>query len=146
MEAWKESGPGALGFTGATEESIREIASEGFLVQRLASPSVKIVVAEANERILGFASSRVTDPRGAELSGIVVLKEASGKGLGSKMLHKACNLVAKAGFKRIVVKTEAFNKPAIEFYKKNGFNETSKTTEKVGRTKVPVQVLERRFR
>ncbi len=43
------------------------------------------------------------------------------------------------------MKTEVFNDRAIGFYKKNGFTDTRKASENVGRMKVPVQVLEKRL-
>jgi ribosomal protein S18 acetylase RimI-like enzyme len=146
MQAWKESGPNSLGFTGATDESMKEIASEGFLVQRLASPKVRIVVAEGERRILGFASLRFMGQGKAELSGIVVLQSESGRGLGTRLLRKASDSAVRLGFRTLMARTEVVNRRAIGFYKKHGFTETAKATEKVGRMKVPVQVLEKRLR
>jgi ribosomal protein S18 acetylase RimI-like enzyme len=145
-EAWRESGPQALGFTGATDEAIREIASEDFLTMRLTSHNTRIVVAEGGRRILGFASVRGLGDKNAELSGIVVLKGWSGRGIGTRLIRKAIDVARKQGFREINVKTELFNKRAIGFYKKNGFTESGRITEKVGRMKVPLQVLERRLR
>lgn len=146
IQSWKESGPGALGFAGATDEAIKEIASEAFLVKRLSSPNTKIVVAEREGRILGFASVRSTGEREAELSGIVVLEGEAGKGLGTRLIRKAFDAAVKLGFRILTVKTEAVNARAIGFYEKNGFTRTSRTTEKIGRTRVPIQVLEKRLR
>jgi ribosomal protein S18 acetylase RimI-like enzyme len=144
--AWQEAGPGALGFTGATDGAIKMISSEEFLLRRLTSPNVRIVVAERDKEILGFASIRAMEKKEeAELSGIVVLEGASGLGLGTKLIGKACESTMKLGFKRLVVKTEALNHRAIGFYKKNGFTESTKIFEKVGRVKVPVLVLERKL-
>jgi ribosomal protein S18 acetylase RimI-like enzyme len=144
-EAWSESGPEALGFTGATDEAIREIASEEFLSRRLTSINTRIMVAEERGRIVGFASVRRLGKTNAELSGIVVLKTMSGKGIGTRLVRKACETARRQGYRNVIVKTEAFNKRAIGFYKKNGFTESSKITEKVGRMKVPLQILERRL-
>ena len=146
MESWKEVGPGALGFTGATEEAIKEIASKDFLVKRLSSPNTRIVVAEKSGRILGFASIRRSGQGVGELSGIVVLKGETSRGLGTKLVRKAFDASTKLGLGRLVVKTEAFNVRAIGFYEKNGFTRKAKATEKIGRTKVPIQVLEKRLR
>ena len=146
MQSWEESGPGSLGFTGANEDAIKVIASQEFLRKRLASPRTRMVVAEIDGRIVGFASLRLADRGGAELSGIVVRRSESGRGLGSRLLKKAGDLAAKAGFARLGVKTEAFNARAIGFYKKNGFLEMRKTTEKVGREAVPIMILEKKLR
>ena len=143
QRAWKEAGPDALGFTGATDKAIREIVSEEFLTRRITSPKNRILIAERNGRVLGFASLRIIGRGKGELSGIVVLRSESGKGLGTKLVEKACKTAARLGIKRLIVKTEVFNERAIAFYKKSGFAETRKENEKVGRRKVPVQVLEK---
>ncbi len=146
MRAWKEAGPGALGFTGATEGAMEEIVSEEFLSKRLGSSNTRMVVAEKGGEILGFASLRRKGDGTAELSGIVVLESAAGRGLGTKLVRKACQTAMKLGFERLTVKTEAFNQRAIGFFKKNGFTESNKASEKVGRVNVPVQVLEKKLR
>jgi len=139
--AWKEAGPGALGFTGATEDVIREISLADFLVQRIADPKLRIMVADAGGDIVGFASIRAEGPRTAELSGMVVLQSVSGSGIGSRLIQRALRLAAGLGFKIVTVRTEVFNERAIGFYKRNGFIESARATEKVGRMKVPVRVL-----
>jgi len=146
IEAWKEAGPGALGFTGATDEAIKEIASEGFLTKRLTSPTVQIMVAEQGETILGFSTIRKLEGRGAELSGIVVLESATGKGIGTRLLRKAMEGARRRGFGSILVKTEQINDRAIRFYKNAGFVESGKDIEKVGRVKVQLQILVKRLR
>jgi len=144
--AWKEAGPDALGFTGATDEAINVISSEEFLSQRLSSPRVRIVVAERDRMVLGFASIRVTGRREGELTAVVVLESASGMGLGTKLVRKASEVAIKLGLEHLTVKTEAVNQRAIGFYKKNGFTESGRTSEKVGRVKVSLMVLEKKLR
>ncbi len=144
--AWKEAGPGALGFTGATDDAIKTISSTEFLTRRLSRPNVRIIIAERGREILGFASILATEKGEGELTGVVVLKNASGTGLGSRLVRKACEAAARLGLKRLFVKTEAFNQRAIEFYKKNEFTISGKVTEKVGRVNVPLMVMERELR
>ncbi|MDG7008226.1 MAG: GNAT family N-acetyltransferase [Nitrososphaerota archaeon] len=146
MRAWKEAGPGALGFTGATEGAIKEISSVQFLAERLASPNVKMLVAVSEGEVVGFASLRTEGHGATELSGIVVLQSASGAGIGSRLLRKSFALAARLGFRAMTVRTEALNKRAIGFYRKNGFTEAGKTTEKVGRTRVALSVLRKTLR
>ena len=143
IRAWKEAGPGALGITGATDDAIKAITSEEFLPQRLGSPNLRIVLAEKDREVLGFASVRATGRREGELSGVVVLESFTGAGLGSKLVRKACEVATKMGLDYLSVKTEAANQTAIAFYKKNKFTESGKATEKVGRVKVHVMALER---
>ncbi len=145
LRAWKEAGPGALGFTGATDEAVREIASEAFLTRRLTSPNTLIVVAEEGNEIMGFSSIRMLDARTAELSGIVVLESATGRGIGTRLLRKSLDGARRRRFHSVIVKTEAANDRAIRFYKKTGFFESSKVLEKVGRTRVSLQLLTKRL-
>ncbi len=146
LEAWHEAGPGAMGFAGATEESIKEIASLEFLSRRLSSPSTRIFVAQEGRKVIGFASVRLKEGREAELSGMVVLESAKGRGIGSRLLRKACDGARKRGCLRISVKTEVANARAIAFYKKAGFTESSRETARVGRTRIPIQLLAKKVR
>ena len=145
VRAWKEAGPGALGFTGANDEAIREIASIEFLAERLRSPTTQLFVAEEDAGIVGFASLRSHDKE-CELSGIVVLESAAGRGVGTRLLRKATDTAKRRGFGSVLVKTEVANARAISFYKRNGFTETEKRTEKVGGIRVPLLILIKRFR
>lgn len=81
-QAWKEAGSGALGFAGATEETIKEVASEEFLRERLSNRNVKMYVVEGEGSVLGFAATRKIDENSLELSGLILLESATGKGLG----------------------------------------------------------------
>jgi ribosomal protein S18 acetylase RimI-like enzyme len=144
IRAWKEAGPGALGFTGANDEAIREIASIDFLAERLRSPTTQLFIAEDNADIVGFASLR-TRSRECELSGIVVLESAAGRGVGTRLLRKATDAAKRRGFGSVLLKTEAANARAISFYKRNGFTEAGKRTEKVGGVSVPLLILTKRF-
>ena len=143
LQAWREAGSGALGFTGATEETISEIASEEFLRERLSSPDVTIYIVEDRGRILGFASTRKIDELTLELSGIIVLESATGRGIGTLLIEKAISAARQWGFRKIVVKTEVLNKRAISFYKKMGLAEIDKTTENVEGKAVDAVVLEK---
>jgi ribosomal protein S18 acetylase RimI-like enzyme len=144
-KAWREAGPGAMGFAGAAEEAIGEIASEEFLTRRLTSPNVQIVVAETGNEVVGFSSVRRLEAGKAELSGIVVLESAAGKGIGTRLLRKSMEGAKRRGYRTAIVKTETVNDRAIDFYKKAGFVESGKEVEKVGRTKVALQVLVKRL-
>jgi ribosomal protein S18 acetylase RimI-like enzyme len=144
VRAWKEAGPGALGFTGANGEAIREIASIDFLAERLRSPTTQLFVAEEDAGIVGFASLRTRNGE-CELSGIVVLESAAGRGVGTRLLRKATDTAKRRGFGSVLLKTEMANARAISFYKRNGFTQTGKRTEKVGGVCVPLLILTKRF-
>ncbi|HUI01012.1 MAG TPA: GNAT family N-acetyltransferase [Nitrososphaerales archaeon] len=146
VEAWREAGPGAMGFSGATDEAIEEISSPEFLTRRLASPTTYIVVAQEEREIVGFASVRLLREGDSELSGIVVLERARGRGVGTKLLRKAMDGARKRRSLRILAKTEIENRRASAFYKKAGFTESGRAVEKVGRSRVAVLVLVKKLR
>jgi len=142
-EAWREAGPGGLGFTGATEETINEIASEEFLLKRLTNRDVIMYIVQEEGRVLGLAATRRIDGESIELSGMIVLESATGKGLGTTLVEKALTEIRRAGFRKVVVKTEAVNRRAIRFYKKMGLKEVGRGREKVEQTNVDVVILEK---
>jgi len=142
-EAWKEAGPNALGFTGATKEDIDEIASVEFLTKRLSDPSVRFVVAKRGGKVLGIASMRKLKGGTAELSGVIVRESETKMGVGTRLVRRAIKEATRLGIAKMIVKTEVLNERAIKFYTKNGFVVKGKSTVKVGKTRVAVQVLER---
>jgi len=146
LQAWREAGPGALGFTGATEETIREVASEEFLKGRLSNRNVKMYIVEDGGKILGFAATRKIDDDSIELTGIIVLETATGKGIGTELFKKVISCANQVGLRKIVVKTEVFNDRANSFYKKMGLAEVGKTIENVEGRSVDVVVLEKALR
>ena len=146
LEAWREAGPRALGFAGATDESIREIATEEFLGKRLSTPTMQMTVAEEGRRFIGFASVRAMGGREAELSGIVVLRSEAGKGVGSRLLRKALDGARKRGYASILAKTEVANERAIRFYKGAGFTESGKTVQRIGGSRVELRIMVKRLR
>jgi ribosomal protein S18 acetylase RimI-like enzyme len=146
LQAWKEAGSGALGFTGATEETIKEIASEEFLRERLSNRGVNMYIVEDGGKILGFAATRRIDEITIELSGIIVLESATGKGIGTELFEKVISSANHVGFRKIVVKTEVLNQRAIAFYKKMGLAEVGKTREDVEGRSVDVVILEKALR
>lgn len=144
-EAWREAGAGALGFEGATDGAIAEIASEDFLRRRLATPAILTTVAEEEGRLVGFASLRRLDRRAAEVSGLAVLERARGRGVGARLLRKSLETARKRGVGAVAVRTGAENERAVAFYKKAGFTESGKATRRVGGRMVAVRLLSRRL-
>jgi ribosomal protein S18 acetylase RimI-like enzyme len=141
-KAWKEAGPRALGFSGATEETIREISSEEFLRDRLSDPRVKIFVTEEGEDVTAFAATRRIDESTLELSGIIVLESATGRGIGTKLLEGVKSWAVEKGYRGILVKTEANNQRAIDFYERMGFLQVGEATENVEGTEVRLVSLQ----
>ena len=92
---------------------------------------------------MGFSSLKRVDSSTVELSGIVVLQNLVGRGLGTKLFETARTFAAMEGYVKMVVKTEVINDRAIAFYKKLDFFETARVTEDVEGTEVRLLVLER---
>ena len=144
--AWREAGPGALGFTGASEDAVKEIWSPEFLARSISSPCARLFLAAEGGEVVGFASLRLGGGETAELSGIVVLEGSAGKGVGTRLLRKAEASALGSGVRELLVKTEAFNGRAIGFYEKNGFSRTWEASERVGRANVSRVSLQKRLR
>jgi len=142
-QAWEESGPDRFGFTGVTQDTINEVASQGFLRKRLQDPNVNIYIVKDEGKVWGFASTRNIDREAIELSGIILLESATGRGFGTKLVEEALSSARQAGFLKMVVKTEVANERAIGFYKKMGFAEVGKTMENVEGNAVETLMLER---
>jgi len=120
-KAWKRAGPDAFGWTGATEEGIRDLADRKTLEAIIGRPHSWIFIAVDGSNAVGFCASRKLDEETAELAGIVVLQDMLGRGIGTELLEAAKQSALQEGFKRIVVKTEASNERAIAFYERRGF-------------------------
>ena len=129
-KAWKEAGPGALGWTGATEETMRHIASHGFLSNLLERDDTRVFIALNEGQVVGFASNRAGDEL-VELSGIVVLESMTGVGIGSRLLEHSIEAAKDDRYTKMIVKTESFNERAINFYLRNGFRHEATVEEEV---------------
>ena len=141
LDAWKEAGPRALGWTGATKGTIHEISSAEYLKGLVSDPKLKFYVSEDNGEITGFASTKVQDGSTMELAGIIVRDDLLGKGIGSLLISKCIDSARDAGFASMVVKTEASNERAISFYMKRGFVRIGNVVEIVGNSKVELVML-----
>ena len=141
LDAWKRAGPGALGWTGATEDTIQEISSEKYLKKLLSNSNMRFFSSEENGEITGFAVNRVQDSSTMELAGIIVREDLLGKGIGSLLLSKCIEFATEAGFVNMVVKTETSNERAINFYMKKGFIRLGETVEAVENSKLELTVL-----
>jgi ribosomal protein S18 acetylase RimI-like enzyme len=141
LEAWKRAGPQALGWTGATEDTIHDIASEESLMRMASDPKLKFFACEENGEIKGFAANRVQDASTIELAGIIVRDDLLGKGIGSLLISKCIESARDAGFSGMVVKTEASNERAISFYVKRGFVRLGNAVETVENSKVDLSTL-----
>jgi putative acetyltransferase len=141
LDAWKRAGPQALGWAGATEDTIHEISSEEYLMELVFDSKLKFFVSEENGEITGFAVNRVQDGSTMELAGIIIRGDLLGKGVGSLLISKCIDSARGAGFASMVVKTEASNERAISFYMKRGFVRIGNVVETVENSKIDLAML-----
>ncbi len=146
LAAWRQAGPEALGWAGATENNIQEISSEGFISSLLSKPETKLFAFSQHGRIVGIAVNRKMDESTVELAGIIVQQDAIGKGIGTALLKSAIVSAKELGFLSMRVKTETNNQNAISFYRKNGFTELGKGEQEVDGKAVNVVSLTRSLR
>ena len=52
LEGWRLAGPSALGWTGADDENIKEIASESYLQAFVGNPNLRIFVSKTAKKLL----------------------------------------------------------------------------------------------
>ena len=145
LEAWREAGPSAWGWTGATEASVQELASVGYLGQLISNPSLKMFLAMDGDRVVGFAANRRVDETTVELAGIIVLARFTGMGIGTALMDAVTKAASTDGFKEITVKTETFNERAIGFYGANGFKRIGRSSEELEGKRVDLAVLRRKI-
>jgi len=137
------AGPSAWGWTGASEENVRALASVEYLEALIANPKMRIYVAREDRRIVGFAATRELDAKTVELAGIIVDEYHTGKGVGTALAKKAVDVASRLRYREVTVKTETFNKRAIGFYERNGFAKAGTVTEEVEGKKIDLVVLRR---
>jgi GNAT superfamily N-acetyltransferase len=142
LRAWDEAGPGALGWTGASDDAVSEIATSGFLSSLLRRDGVSVFIAVDEGVTVGFGSLSEMDGGFVELSGIVVLESMTGRGIGSGLLGATREEARAEGYRRMVVRTEAFNERAIDFYRGRGFELKGRHLEEVRGAKVELVELE----
>ncbi len=141
LGAWRLAGPSALGWTGATDENIEEIASESFLRGFIGTPNLKVFIGKTGEKVVGFCAIRKIDDRPLELAGIIVRQDQLGKDVGNDLLERARKEAVESGFTTMIVKTESINERALSFYRSKGFVEQEQVVEELNGAKVNLTVL-----
>jgi diadenosine tetraphosphate (Ap4A) HIT family hydrolase/ribosomal protein S18 acetylase RimI-like enzyme len=130
--AWAHAGPGALGFAGATDEAIAELAEPDTLRGLIADGVTTILIAASGFVIVGFAAVRYVDDASAELAGIIVGPDHRGRGVGSTLVDAAFGVGRRIGATKLFVRTEPRNEPAIAFYETHGFSRVGPARVQVG--------------
>jgi GNAT superfamily N-acetyltransferase len=141
-EAWRQAGPDAPGFAGATADVIAEIAAPEAIATRIGGPVRRMFIACENERIVGFAATRRLTREAIELAGVVVLQSLVGGGVGSALFEAAADSARRNGFRRMTVSTEVDNDRALRFYERCGFSVAGRSTTNAAGTSIEVCNLE----
>lgn len=117
-------------------EMIEEITSSWHdpkrLSEQIQNPDCYFAVARDNAgRIMGIVTARrIENNQTLQLDRLYVLPAFQGKGIGKELLHRASH--AFEGVATIFLDVEAKNTKAIEFYKKQGFEEYDESEETIG--------------
>ena len=142
--AWRSTGPEAPGWAGASEEVMAEITDPNLIRSRIGGPDRRMFLAWVEDRVVGFAATRVLEAADTvELAGIVVLEEMAGRGIGTPLVDAAAAAAARAGAGEMLVKTETTNERALGFYRSRGFVDRGTSVEHVEGTSVEVAELVR---
>lgn len=143
LAAWRAAGPGAPGYSGATEEVMEDITSEEAIAARIAPPERRMFFARSGRAVVGFAANRHVNEDDVELAGIIVDPDMAGRGIGSELLSASVAAAREGGYRRMLVHTETTNVPALAFYEKHGFTRVREITETVERSEIRVWELAR---
>ena len=90
------------------------------LENELKSENSKYIVAEENDKILGFAGILIT-PDDAQITNIVTKKSERKKGIGSLLLDRLIKMTEELGKDSISLEVNVLNIIAISLYEKQGF-------------------------
>ena len=143
LTAWRQAGPDAPGFAGATEEVIAELTTPEAFRARVGGPERRMYLARVDGRVVGFAATRRIDETAIELAGIIVLRDQAGRGVGTALVAAAAAAAANEGHVTMTVSTETDNEAARAFYERCGFTATGTGVEPVEGTDVAVVSFER---
>ncbi len=141
LDAWRLAGPSGLGWTGATDENIGEIASDSFLKGLFEDPHVRLFICKKEQQMVGFCAIRRINAKSVELTGIIVRQNHLGKGIGSELFKFAKKVAVESGFATMLVKTESNNLKALHFYSQMGFVVKERVFEVMNDEKVSLTIL-----
>ena len=130
-EAWREAGPDAPGWIGASDAVMSELTSQEAILSRMGGPDRRMFVARHDGDVVGFSATRRIDAAGVELAGVVVLQSVIGRGVGGALLAAAMAGMRADGFEHAVVRTEVDNTWARTFYEHHGFVESDEMVDRV---------------
>lgn len=113
-------------FTAEKRPNLYRTWEEYELLDLFASDKELCLVAEMDDRIVGFAlGSLIEKERSAWVYGYVewigVLPEIKKRGIGTRLFNRLTDLFIKRGARMMLVDTEVENLEALRFFKKQGF-------------------------
>lgn len=128
---------------GNTEENMKKYLEEGFskekLTTELSNPSSQFYFATLGTDVIGYlklnvgqSQTELKDEAALEIERIYVLKEFHGKKVGQILYEKAMEVARQRNAHYVWLGVWEENPRAINFYKKNGFEEFDKHIFKLG--------------
>jgi ribosomal protein S18 acetylase RimI-like enzyme len=109
------------------------------LTEELNDPNSEFYFALLNNKVIGYlkmnygqSQTESIDESSLEIERIYVLKDFHGKNVGQVLFNKAINIAGQRNAKSVWLGVWENNPRAINFYKKNGFEEFDKHIFKLG--------------
>ena len=99
--------------------------TERMLADVFRAPHLRMLVAEENGEILGYATIGIVMDEG-ELQNIGVSKKARRRGVGTGLMNRMMGLFEEAGVLRAFLEVRESNAPAIALYEGFGFQQVAK--------------------
>jgi ribosomal protein S18 acetylase RimI-like enzyme len=98
------------------------------IIERYIGDKEYCLVAKNNKKVVGFALGALVEKKKSAwrygyLLWTGIAPKFAGQGVGKKLLKKMTSLFKEAGVKIILVDTSTENKKALNFFKRNGFEE-----------------------
>jgi len=128
---------------GNTDENMAKYLEEGFSLKKLAdevnNESSHFYFAVLDNNVIGYlklnlgqSQTELKDDKALEIERIYVLKEFHGKNVGQLLYEKAIEIAWSLNVNYVWLGVWEKNPRAINFYKKNGFNEFGRHEFKLG--------------
>ncbi len=145
-EAWRQAGPDAPGFVGASDKVIADLTTAEAFGERIGGPERRMFLAWEDERVVGFAATKRVNADTVELAGVIVIQAMSGRGVGTSLVETAVGAVWAEGYRNMIALTETVNDRARTFYEARNFAVTGSDFEYVEGATVEVWELTRDLR
>lgn len=128
---------------GNTEENMKKYLEEGFSIEKLTTelsdPNSEFYFATRDNKVIGYlklnvgqSQTELKDDGALEIERIYVLKEFHGEKVGQKLYDKAMEVARQKNVDYVWLGVWEENRRAINFYKKNGFDEFDRHIFKLG--------------